>query len=94
MNQADRDRTLPDRGGNPLDGAMADVAGDEHAGQAGLQQQRLPLQWPANRRATVSEEVGAGQDKPPSVPQDRLGEPVGVGLGPNENNRQVQRTAM
>src|ERR671930_2725047 len=66
----DRDRALPDRGGHPLGRTVAHVADGEHPGQARLERHRPALQRPPWRRRAVVEQVGAGDDEPPTVPLD------------------------
>jgi len=53
---------------------VPDVAGGEHAGGGGLQQERSPLQGP------VLSGVGSGEDESPLVAPYRVGEPVGERL--------------
>jgi hypothetical protein len=56
---ANRHRALPGGAGHALDGAVAHVAGREHAGKAGLKRQRRTPQGPGRLG-----KVAAGQDEP------------------------------
>jgi ABC-2 family transporter protein len=53
MDELDRGGAFANSGGDPLDRAAADVAGGEHARQAGLQLQRRAGQRPAVHGLTV-----------------------------------------
>jgi hypothetical protein len=61
VDELDGDGALPDGRCDALDGPVAHVTGGEHAGQAGLQEQRRARKRPACRRPTGTEEVTAGQ---------------------------------
>jgi hypothetical protein len=54
--------------GDALDRAVADVAGGDHAGQAGLQQQGWPVQRPVRRWPAAPEQVTAGKQESAIVP--------------------------
>ena len=73
--------------GDPLDGPVPDVPGGEHAGDAGLEQQRRPLQRPAGRQLARPVQVPAGADESLVVSLDGAGEPGGAGLGTDHHEQ-------
>ena len=60
---------------------MPDVAGGEHAGGGGLQQEGSPLQGP------VLTGVGSGEDESPLVAPYRFGEPAGERLRADQDKQ-------
>ena len=84
MHVGDRDRGLADRGGDPLDGAMAGVADREHAGDARLVGQRRPLERPV-RVVVAGEHVGSGEHVSAGIEGDGVRQPVGVGPSADED---------
>ena len=80
-------RALADGRGDPLDRVGAYVAGDEHAGDAGLQRPRVAVQRPAARPLPVDEQVGAGEQEAALVALERAGQPVGARLRADEDER-------
>ena len=65
VDQGDGGGAFADRGGDPFDRSLADVAGGEYAGQAGLQRQWRAAVGPAGVGA--GGQVGAGGDEAPPV---------------------------
>ena len=57
VNELDGDGAFADGRSDALDRAVADIAGREHPGQAGLQQQRWPIERPVAGWPAVAEEV-------------------------------------
>ena len=57
MDELDGDGAFADGRSDALDRAVADIAGREHPGQAGLQQQRWPIERPVAGWPAVAEEV-------------------------------------
>ena len=84
MDERDRHRALADRARDALDRARAHVAGDEHAGDARLQQVGVARQRPA-----VPRDVGPGEDEAALVALDDAGEPVGARRGADEDEARV-----
>jgi hypothetical protein len=80
VDELDGGGAFADGRGDAFDRAVADVAGGEDAGQAGLQQQRWSVQGPALGWPAVAEQVAAGEQETPLVPVDGAGQPAGVGL--------------
>ena len=68
MDELDRHRALADGRGDALDRAGAHVAGGEHAGPAGLQQERLPLGRPVRRTRPAPARSGRTPWRPARSP--------------------------
>src|SRR5918996_623772 len=68
MDERDRHRAFPDCGCDALDRAVPDVAGDEDAGFARLEEHRISLQRPPAATPAVLEEVRARHQKAALVP--------------------------
>src|SRR5690242_20860047 len=81
VDEADGGGALADGGGHPFYRAVPDVAGGEHAGGGGLQQEGRPLQGP------VLTGVGSGEDESPLVAPDRFGEPAGERLRADQDEQ-------
>ena len=87
VDQGDGGGSFADRGGDPFDRSLADVAGGEYPGQAGLQRQRRAAGGPAG----VGGQVRAGEDEPPPVADDGVAEPVRPGLSADQDEQGVGR---
>jgi hypothetical protein len=91
VDELDGDGALADGRGHALDGPVAHVAGGEHPGQAGFQEQRRagsrPLWW----LPVVGREVSAGQHiHLPVAGHDAL-QPVAAGLAADEHEQGRRR---
>src|SRR5215831_13558722 len=86
--ETDGNGALADGRGDPLDRAGSHVAGREYPGQAGLQQVGVPGQLvPGAAPASLLAQIRAGDGEAVTVQLDRLGEPPGVRLGADENQK-------
>src|SRR5262249_371833 len=85
VDEADRHRALPARGCYPFHRPAADVADREDPGQAGLQEQGGTLERPAVRRVPARHQVGPGEHEPPPVAPDLVWQPLGAGLGSDQD---------
>src|SRR3954454_14729382 len=88
VHEGDRHGTLADGRGDPLDRVGAHVAGDEDAGQAGLQQVRVAVEVPAGGTASLAQQGGPGRDEAALVADDRAVEPPGA-RRPADEDEQV-----
>src|SRR6202043_2390456 len=79
MHELNCDGSLADRGGAALDRTVAGIAGDEDAGDAGLEQEGIAAEVAGPVSARL--EVGTGEDEAFGVADDLGGEPSGLGLG-------------
>ncbi len=84
VRERDRHRAFADGARDALDRARADVAGDEHAGDARLQQVGI-----ARERPAVAPHVGPGEDEASRVARDGPVEPVGPRRGADEDEAGV-----
>ena len=89
MNEVDGHRAFANGGGNSLHRGSSHITRNEHACQARLQRQWLPLECPA-RGNPVAQQLGAGNDETPVVTGDRLADPGGVRLHADEDGQQVR----
>src|SRR5215813_5382048 len=85
VDMADRYRALAYRGSYPFHRPAADVADGEDPGQAGLQEHGGTLERPAVRRVPTRHEVGPGDHEPPPVAPDLVRQPLGAGLGSDQD---------
>ena len=69
------------RRGSAFDGAVADIAAGEGAGDAGFEEVGVAVKGPVPGAA----HVGAGEDEAAFVVSDFGGEPVGLGVGADED---------
>ena len=76
------DRPFADAGGDALDGAVADVAGDEDAGDARFQQVGRAVEVPALRASAVAGEVQPAMTKPCSSRSTRPASQLVCGIAP------------
>ena len=82
VHELDGDGAFTHGGGTTLDRSMTDVACDEDAGDAGLQQVRVAIQLPG---VSGFFEVRAGEEEAFIVAGEAAGEPVGAGFGADED---------
>ena len=87
MDEGDGDGALADGRGDALDGLVADVAGGEHAGHRGFEQERLAFERPSGE--VVRREVRAGADEPAAVARERVTEPVGPRRGADKDEQHL-----
>src|SRR5581483_104266 len=81
VHESDRHAALADRGGDPLDRAVADVAAGEDAGAARLEQLRVAVELPLPGGG----DVGAGEDIAALVEGDLGRQPRRLGVGTDED---------
>ena len=87
MHQGDRHRALADGGGDPLHRVGAYVAGDEDAGDAGLQAPTARARASTRGALAVEDEVGPGEQEAAIVAlQDPCSQSV-LGCGPDEDEQ-------
>src|SRR5262249_20601449 len=72
MNRLNDDRSLADRGGDPLHRARADIAHREHTGQVGLKY--------VERHGRVGTAILSGQDEATVVQAHRAFDPASAGI--------------
>src|ERR1035441_3654565 len=90
VDERHRHRSLADRRGAAFDRPAAHIPGGEHSGPAGLQRQRLPVQWPGAAR--ISGGIAAGHQ----VPGGAGGQPdprgaVGAGGAADADEQGIRR---
>src|SRR5688572_11339400 len=88
VHEGDRHGALTDGRGDPLDRVGTDVAGDEHPGEAGLQQVGVALGLPAGGTAALAQQGRAGGDEPALVADDGAVQPAGA-RRPADEDEQV-----
>jgi hypothetical protein len=83
VDQADGHRAFADGGGNPFGGSSADVSGGKDTRLAGLQE---PAAGVSGIRTTQGQlEVDSRADESLLVEVQSTGQPIDIGLGPNED---------
>jgi hypothetical protein len=87
VDRLDRDSARPNRGGDPLDRPVPDVAGREDAGHARLQRQGNASQVPPSAWQPVAREVPAGNDVSLLIALDLLGQPARMWLCTDEDEQ-------
>ena len=93
VHERDGHRALADGRGDPLHRLGPDVAGDEHAGHAGLQEVRVAVQRPAGRRRPSSSRPGPVRTNPRSSRTTDAVEPVGARGAADEDEQVAGRVA-
>ena len=83
MDERDCHRSLSDRGRDPLHRLVAYVARCEHAREAGLERQRIPLERPA--WAVDRLHVRPGEYEAARIPRDGIPEPARLRSGTDEH---------
>jgi hypothetical protein len=86
VDQLDGYRAFADGRRHPLHRPRSNVAGGEHARDAGLQQHGPTFDRPRRRRLPVSEYVRARKDVSPSVALDRWWQPIGTWLSTDQDD--------
>ena len=81
MHEGDRHAALADCGRDALDGGEAHVPAREDAGDARLEEVRIPVERPVPRSA----EVGTREDEAMPVERNRGRQPGGLGVGADED---------
>src|SRR4051812_7417709 len=76
-----------------LDRAVTNVAGREDAGDAGLLKIGIALEWPGGRRTLVQQidDVAAGTDVAPLIPDHRGRQPTGLRLPSDQHEERIAR---
>lgn len=85
------DRTLANGGGYPFHRTVSHVADREHAGHAGLEQKRRPLERPPFGQSSISQKILPGSYEALLVAFDLPGQPIRVGLGSDEEWRGLRK---
>src|SRR5277367_601273 len=83
MYKLKRDGAFTDCGGASFYRVETDVAGDEDAGDAGLEQIGVAVESPGFRRLRL--EVGTGEDEALAVATELLRQPTGFGFGADKD---------
>src|SRR6202789_4223791 len=78
MDKLDGDRAFSDRRGYALDGAVADIAGNEDAGNTGFEQEWLARLLPLRRQLAIDAQVGSGEEEAFVIAVDGAGQPFGA----------------
>ena len=89
MHEGDRHRPLPDGRRDALDRAVPQVARDEDAGLAGLEEERVARVRPPAPVAVLGEEVGARDEEAVVVAAQPALDARGDRLGADEDERRV-----
>src|SRR5215831_19983736 len=84
-------RPFTNSGGHSFDGAMPHVAYGEYTGNVGLEQKRIPFEWPPLRPLPASHQVGARQYKAAFIALNDIREPVGSRQRSDEDEHRTGR---
>src|ERR1700722_17136645 len=90
MHELDGDGALAYGRGAALDRAVADVASDEDAGDAGLEQVGVAIELP--HVFGVRLQIRPGEDEALGIAGDAGGQPARLGLGADEDEDRAGRT--
>src|SRR5258705_12749400 len=85
VNELDGNGAFADAGSDALNGAMAHIADDEDAGDAGFKERGIAIDAPALGALAVAQEIGAGEYEATSIALDEVAEPVGARQGADED---------
>ena len=90
VDQAHGHRSFADGRGNALDRTTSNIAGGKDPGEAGLQEKRGAAgATPAVVAHDVGRETVAGYHEPLGVQLDAVAEPLGIGVGSDEQKQRA-----
>src|SRR5260221_4682043 len=94
MHELHRVGAFGDSGSHPLYGTVPNISRDEHSWNAGFQQPRVAIEWPARRPLAVRHQVWPGQNKSLFFTQQDARKPFGSRSGADEDEEMIRRNLL